>query len=62
METRRSTRTDDPGSDPHERRLQHNLDRYGMKLIKVIGVVGAALGMVILIAFWYWVINALYSI
>lgn len=62
METRRSTRTDDPGSDPHERRLQRDLDLFGVKLIKVIGVVGAALGLVILIAFWYWVLNKLFSI
>lgn len=62
MARRPSTRTDNPGSDPHERRLQRDLDLFGVKLIKVVGVAGVTLGMVILIAFWYWVLNKLFSI
>jgi hypothetical protein len=61
METRRSTRKAKPGSDPHEQRMQRDLDLFGVKLIKVVGVVGAALGLAIIIAFWYWVIMLLYS-
>jgi hypothetical protein len=48
--------------DAHEEGLQRDLDRFGVKLIKVVGAVGAALGLVILIAFWYWVLNKLFSI
>jgi hypothetical protein len=62
METRRSTRKAKPGSNPHERRLQRDLDLFGVKLIKVVGVVGTALCLAIIIAFWYWVISVLYSI
>lgn len=48
--------------DAHEFEMQRSLDRYSVKLIKVIGVVGVALGLVILIAFWYWVMGKLFSI
>ncbi|MFN6176792.1 MAG: hypothetical protein ACK46G_04565 [Flavobacteriales bacterium] len=48
--------------DAHDVELQRSLDRYGMKLIKVVGVVGVALGLVILIAFWYWVMGKLISV
>jgi Tfp pilus assembly protein PilP len=49
-------------ADPHEQKLQRSLDRYGLSMIKVVGVVGAALGLVIIIAFWYWVLGKLFSI
>lgn len=62
MARRPSTRTDNPGSDLHEQRIQRDLDRFGVKLIKLVGVVRAALGLAILIAFCYWVIKELYGI
>lgn len=51
-----------PGSDPHEQRMQRDLDLYVVKLIKVIGVVGVALGLTILVAFWYWLLDKLFTI
>jgi len=47
--------------DAHDVEIQRSLDRYSVKLIKVVGVVGVALGLVILIAFWYWVMGKLFS-
>jgi hypothetical protein len=61
-ETRRNSPEGNEVPDAHEQELQRSLDRYSVKLIKVIGVVGAALGLVILIAFWYWVMQKLFSI
>lgn len=61
MKWRRS-RKDGAAPDAHEKSLQQDRDRYGVRLIKVVGVVGAALGLAIIIAFWYWVMRMLYSI
>jgi hypothetical protein len=46
----------------HDRKINHDLDFFGLKLIKVIGIVGAAIGLVILGAFWYWVIKMLFKV
>jgi hypothetical protein len=51
-----------PKIDQHEKRLQRDLDRFSVKLIKVIGVIGAIVGFAILIAFWYWVIKMLFKV
>ena len=42
--------------------LEKSLNRYTYKLIKVIGVVAAIMGLIILGAFWFWVIKQLYKI
>lgn len=47
--------------EAHDQRQDHELDRFGMKLIKGIGIFGVILGGVILIAFWYWIIRLLYN-
>lgn len=62
MMKRRRSRKDSAAPDAHEKGLQQDLDRYSVRLIKVVGVVGAALGLAIIIAFWYWVMRMLYSI
>jgi hypothetical protein len=46
----------------HNAGLNRDLDSFGIKLIKVVGVVGIILGLLILIAFWVWVIRWLYQI
>ena len=46
----------------HDAELNRNLDSFGVKLIKVVGIVGAILGCLILIAFWVWVIRWLYKV
>jgi hypothetical protein len=48
--------------ETHDRKINQNLDFFGLKLIKVIGIVGAAIGLVILGAFWYWVIKMLFKV
>ena len=62
MAQQRRSRKDGAAPDPHEKGLQQDRDRYGVRLIKVVGVVGTALCLAIIIAFWYWVISVLYSI
>lgn len=61
MARRTSTRKAKRGTAAHEQRMQHDLDRYGLKLIKVIGVVGAVMGLMILVAFWYWLLAKLFA-
>jgi hypothetical protein len=46
--------------DTHEDSLQKSLDRYSAKLIKVIGIIGAAMGLIILGVFWYWLLKKLF--
>ena len=46
----------------HDAALNRNLDSFGIKLIKVVGLVGIILGLLILIAFWVWVIRWLYQV
>jgi hypothetical protein len=48
--------------ETHDRKINHDLDSFGVKLIKVIGIGGAAIGLVILGAFWYWVIKMLFKV
>jgi hypothetical protein len=46
----------------HDAALNRSLDSFGIKLIKVVGLVGIILGLLILIAFWVWVIRWLYKV
>jgi hypothetical protein len=46
----------------HKSDINQDLDRYSIKFIKVVGVVGVILGLIILIAFWVWVIRWLYKV
>jgi hypothetical protein len=48
--------------ETHDRKINNDLDFFGLKLIKVIGIVGAAIGLVILGAFWYWAIKMLFKV
>jgi hypothetical protein len=47
--------------EEHEENIQKELDFFGLKLIKIIGVFGALIGLGIIIAFWVWVFRWLYS-
>ena len=40
--------------------LEKSLDRFGVGLIKVIGIAGAVIGIVILVVFWYWLLKKLF--
>jgi len=46
----------------HNDGLNRDLDRFSVKLIKVVGIFGLLVGIVILGAFWYWVIKMLYKV
>ncbi len=52
----------DDQSYAHDADLNRDLDRFSVKLIKVVGVFGILAGIVILVAFWYWVIKMLYKV
>ena len=41
---------------------EKKLNDFSVLLIKIVGFFGILLGMVILVAFWYWVIKILYKI
>lgn len=43
-------------------KLNTELDNYGIKLIKVIGVFGLIAGIVILVALFIWAITKLYKL
>jgi hypothetical protein len=55
----RKKRTDQKES--HDQKLDQELDLFGVKLIKVIGVAGAIIGIVILLAFWIWIFKWMYD-
>lgn len=46
----------------HDATLNRDLDSFGIKLIKAVGAVGVVLGLLIVIAFWIWVIRWLYQV
>lgn len=48
--------------DQHNEEINKDLDRFGLKLIKAVGLTGVILGLIILIAFWAWVIHWLYKV
>jgi hypothetical protein len=47
--------------EQHDQSQDHEIDRFGVKLIKGIGVFGVILGAIILVAFWYWLFRLLYN-
>ncbi len=46
----------------HDDELNKDLNIFSIKLIKIVGAVAAAIGLLIVIAFWYWVIKMLYKV
>jgi hypothetical protein len=46
----------------HEEKIQKEIDIFGIKLIKIVGVVGIFLGLIILSSFWFWVIRLLFKV
>lgn len=47
--------------ESHDQKLDEELDLFGVKLIKVIGVIGAIIGVVIIVAFWIWIFKWMYD-
>ncbi|MDI1315762.1 hypothetical protein [Flavobacterium sp.] len=56
----RIKRTDD--KEKNDAQIQRELDNYGVKLIKIIGVVGVVIGVAILAFFWSFLINKLFKL
>jgi len=46
----------------NEQKIQKEIEVFGVKLIKVVGVFGVISGMIIISAFWYWVITKLFKL
>jgi uncharacterized membrane protein YoaK (UPF0700 family) len=46
----------------HDMKLEKSLDKTSFWLIRVVGVIIAAMGVVIVGAFWYWVIKMLFKV
>jgi len=46
----------------HDVKLEKSLDKTSVWLIRVVGVIVAAMGIVIIGAFWYWVIKMLFKV
>lgn len=46
----------------HEEKLQYDLDKFSIGLIKVVGIMAVIIGIAILAAFWYWVMKMLYKL
>lgn len=46
----------------HDTKLEKSLDNTSVWLIRVVGVIVAAMGVVIVGAFWYWVIKMLFKV
>lgn len=46
----------------HDATLNRDLDSFGFKLIKIVGGAALILGLIILVAFWVWVIRWLYQV
>jgi hypothetical protein len=59
LSKQREKRTDQKES--HDQKLDQELDLFGVKLIKIIGVTGAIIGIAILVAFWIWVLKWMYD-
>jgi hypothetical protein len=47
--------------ESHDQKVDQELDLFGVKLIKVIGVIGAIIGIVIIVAFWIWIFKWMYN-
>lgn len=48
--------------ESHDRKINQDLDFFSVKLIKIVGVIGIFLGLIILSSFWFWVIKMLFKI
>jgi hypothetical protein len=47
--------------ESHDQKLDQELDYFGVKLIKAIGIVGVIIGVVIIVLFWIWIFKKLYG-
>jgi hypothetical protein len=64
MSLRKSNRKHHSSTNQTNRETEEDkaLNKFSVSLIKVVGIVGAIIGLLIIIAFWYWVFMKLYKI
>ncbi len=41
-------------------KLESELNRFSISLIKIVGIAGGVIGLIILIVFWFWVLKKLF--
>jgi uncharacterized membrane protein YoaK (UPF0700 family) len=46
----------------HDMKLDKSIDKTSVWLIRIVGVIIAAMGVVIVGAFWYWVMKMLFKV
>jgi uncharacterized membrane protein YoaK (UPF0700 family) len=46
----------------HDMKLEKSLDKTSVWLIRIVGVIIAAMGVVIVGAFWYWLMKMLFKV
>jgi uncharacterized membrane protein YoaK (UPF0700 family) len=46
----------------HDMKLEKSLDKTSVWLIRIVGVIMAAMGVVIVGAFWYWLMKMLFKV
>jgi uncharacterized membrane protein YoaK (UPF0700 family) len=46
----------------HDMKLEKSLDKTSVWLIRIVGVILAAMGVVIVGAFWYWLMKMLFKV
>lgn len=46
----------------HDMKLDKSIDKTSVWLIRIVGVIIAAMGVVIVGAFWYWVMKILFKV
>jgi uncharacterized membrane protein YoaK (UPF0700 family) len=46
----------------HDAKLEKSLDKTSVWLIRVVGVIIAAMGVVIVGSFWYWLMKMLFKV
>ena len=59
LKKQREKRTD--LKESHDQKLDQELDYFGVKLIKAIGIVGVIIGVVIIVLFWIWIFKKFYG-
>ena len=59
LSKQREKRTDQKESQ--DQKLDQELDYFGVKLIKAIGIVGVIIGVIIIVLFWIWIFKKLYG-
>lgn len=59
LKKQREKRTD--LKESYDQKLDQELDYFGVKLIKAIGIVGVIIGVIIIVLFWIWIFKKLYG-